>query len=560
MRPSRLSFRRLLHLGGVLARHALSAAGGHRLVAWGRLRRRLPPPDLSEPERLRLLFEELGGTFIKFGQMLALQPDILPPAYCNALFNLLDRVPPFSFEEVEEVLAAELGAGPAELFDGFERRPLAAASIGQVHVAYLDGEKVAVKVQRPSAAADFAGDVRLMKLAMAAIRRLRLRRLEWLVEPMGEFVAWTEEELDYRREARYMEELARNGRGQPYQRIPRLHRVTRRVLVMDFFQGSTVLDYLRAVESRDEVTLRRLHSAGFDHDIFAAHVVDNFLEQAFVHGVFHADLHPANLMILPGNVVGYLDFGITGGLSPFARRKMLAMTLAHASGDLDTMSEALFEVSATAEGSAERYREGLERLAEDWYTPGDGVLHLKKSFTEVMLEMLQLSKATSVWPEREVIKYFRSSIAIDGLIARFAPGLDLGSYLAEACAHKLRGMPGGALESYQLLGWPRIAGRRMLDGGRRAAEVLERLAAGELVIHADLGTPRRGAARRGWSAMALGYLTLVLAYLMTTTGAAEAVLGLNLFTAQALLFMGSLWTLLSTTRKLAASPKETTHA
>src|SRR5262245_50904024 len=216
----RSSLRRLLHLVGVLFRHALAHALGARLERWPRLQRRLPAGDLSGPERLRAVIEDLGGTFIKFGQMLALQPDILSLEYCNALYNLLDRVTRFEYAEVERIFREELGRAPDETFDSFDRRPLATASIGQVHVAWLNGRKLAVKVQRPSVEQDFAGDIRLMATMLALIKRLRLRPLYWMLEPMGEFVAWTREELDYRCEARYLDRMRRNARDSAYERVP----------------------------------------------------------------------------------------------------------------------------------------------------------------------------------------------------------------------------------------------------------------------------------------------------------------------------------------------------
>ena len=189
-------------------------------------------------------------------------------------------------------------------------------------MGWLGGRKVAVKVQRPSVDVDFVGDIRLMTLAMKFVRRFEVRSLYWTLEPIGEFVEWTREELDYRREARYADKLRRNAEGNLQEKIPAVlwEPTTRRILVLEFLEGTTVLDYLRALGAGDEVSARRLRGAGFDPDRFARHIIDNFLGDAFQHGVFHADLHPANLLVLPGDVVGYVDFGITGVLSRYSRR------------------------------------------------------------------------------------------------------------------------------------------------------------------------------------------------------------------------------------------------
>src|SRR6185295_18719575 len=282
----------------VFARHALALAtelgrsperrerlpGAVRLLCRGaaRLRR---GAALSGPERLRLLFEDLGGTFVKFGQMLALQPDILPLPYCNALWKLLDRIEPFPSDVAERIVEAELGRRPDEIFEGFERTPIATASVGQVHVAWRDGAKVAVKVQRPGVELDFASDVRLMVACIGAIRRLRIRPLYWLIEPTTEFVAWSHEELDYRHEARHSERLRRYAEDNPIQYVPRVFTelTTRRVLVVEFLAGGTLLELLRARDAGDEVRLRRFAAAGFDQDRFAANVIANFLGDAFRH-------------------------------------------------------------------------------------------------------------------------------------------------------------------------------------------------------------------------------------------------------------------------------------
>src|SRR5215470_17160604 len=132
---------RIMHISSVILRHLLAYLAGARLARWPWLARRLPSGTVPGPERLRQVFEDVGGTFIKFGQMLALQPDILSLEYCNALSNLLDRVTPFGMDAVERTFSEEVGQTPAAIFDTFDPVPLATASIGQVHVAWLDGRK-----------------------------------------------------------------------------------------------------------------------------------------------------------------------------------------------------------------------------------------------------------------------------------------------------------------------------------------------------------------------------------------------------------------------------------
>ncbi len=543
------SLRRLAHIVTVMARQLVAHAGNALLARWPRFTSR---PRLSGPERLRGVLEDLGGTFIKFGQMLALQPDILSLEYCDALFDLLDRCTPFDYVHVERTFIEEMGKTPSEIFAYFEPQPIATASIGQVHVAYLGGRKVAVKVQRPNVDTDFAGDIRLMNAAIKFIKVMRLRFIYWMIEPMSEFIAWTKEELDYRSEARYMEQLRHNARGNLQEHVPEVIReyTTRRTLVTEFIEGDTVLTYLRAIETNDELLFHRLKSSGFDAHQVARHIIDNFLGDAFQHGIFHADLHPANLMILPNNIVGYVDFGITGVISGYSRQNLIALTLAYTRGDIDGMCEAFFRVSAIDRDSdTQRFRNALKRLAESWYEMSGKQRRLRKNFTLVMLDMLRLSHATSIWPERDVIKYIRSSIAIDGLITRFAPGFDVGHHLEVVCNGYLKWQVRKSLFAYNtLIEWASSSEHMARDGVFRAASFLHRVAKGEVPISTEVsGASRGGDTRLRRRAMQLGVVVFSFSLIIVLTGE-RVQLGVNLFTAEIVLIASAATMLLRTIR------------
>jgi ubiquinone biosynthesis protein len=547
------NLRRLGRIAAVLVRHLLAYMLGALSVRWPWLAQRLPHSTLSGPERLRTLFEDLGGTFIKFGQMLALQPDILPLAYCNALFNLLDRITPFEFEQVEQTFVDEFGRRSSDIFDHFDPEPIATASIGQVYIAYLGKQKVAVKVQRPSVKTDFAGDIRLMTIAMHLITALHVKPLYWLLEPMHEFVAWTREELDYRCEARYMEHTRRHAGDNAKEHVPAVfwEYTANRILTIEFLEGVTVLDYLRALAAGDELMQQRLHTMGFEPNEFASNIIENFLADAFRHGMFHADLHPANLMICRENTVGYIDFGITGVLSPYLRRHLVTLTLAYARGDLDGMCASFFKVSARdANSDVEGFRSGLSMLAGDWYIMQGKVRHLRKNITLVMLDLLKLSRQTGIWPERDVIKYIRSTVAIDGLITRFAPAFDVGKYLETICDRYLKWQGRQELFAFDtLVDWSSSSGHLIRDGALRAITFLDRVAAGEVLGHAALGTTgeARDAEQRGTVQIAAA--VFALAALMTVTGEVGQ-FGVNLYTAELVLMAAAVIMLLQRIRRL----------
>ncbi|MGE0454540.1 MAG: ABC1 kinase family protein [Vicinamibacteria bacterium] len=427
---------------GLIAAGQLARAGVHRLL--GRrspgLARAFAGPPLTGPQRLRTFFERSGGAFIKLGQLLALQPDILPLRYCNELYDLLDRVDPCPYADIESVFREELGRTPDQAFDSFDHEALSTASIGQVHVATRAGRKYAVKVRRRGADAEFAADIRLMDGLLRLVESLRAERFYWIRSPITEFIDWTSEELDYRQEARYMEEIRRNSERDLRSIVPAVDwtLTTRRTLVVEFLEGTTVLDLLRSFDAGDERLLRDLKAQGFDPPAAARSIIDIFLRDAFMHGIFHADLHPANLLILPGNVIGYVDFGITGSLSGTTRRRLATLTIAWSVGDLGQIAETFFLLAkAPSEAQKEAYREGLAALAADWYQPVDGQERLTKSFTLVMLEMLALSHRTGIMPDRAVTRYLRSAMATDGLVKRFAPGLDVAAELELGCRRYL---------------------------------------------------------------------------------------------------------------------------
>ena len=545
---------RLPHILRVAVRHAIAYLAARYSARLPLLLRWVPLARLTGPQRFRRLFEDLGGSFIKFGQMLALQPDIVSLEYCDELFNLLDRIEPFPYEHVEQVFREELGATPDEIFDSFEREPLATASIGQVHAAVLRGRKVAVKVQRPNVDSDFYGDIKLLLFVIRLVRRFELKSFYWAIDPSEEFVDWTQEELDYRREARYADRLRRNAASNPYERAPAVDwtLTTRRTLVMEFMTGTTVLDYLRALQTDDEWMMHRLRANGFDANLFARHIIDNFLGDAFQYGVFHADLHPANLLVLPSNVVGYVDFGITGVLSRYSRRHLVEMTLAYTRADVAAMADSYFKlVTYRPDADPEKFRRMLAETSQEWYEGEPGQTVFKKNFTLVMLDFLTLSRKAGIGPERDVIKYIRSAIAADGLITRFAPGFSVGRHLEEVCEHWVAREARRMTFSYGTLTALAASGGRLLeDGPARAVAVLRRVADGESLGRVDVTTIRRNDVRLRQRTIRLaGLVVAVTAVLELTAGGAQ--LGLNLFTAEAAVVVGALVVLGGSLRRLA---------
>lgn len=503
----------------IVARHALLHAAHRRVARWPRLARKIPGENLPGPRRFRLAIEEIGGTFIKFGQMLAIQSDLLPLEYCAALFSLFDQVPPFAYSEVERTFEEDLGRRPLEVFDRFDPHPLATGSIGQVHVAMLGGRKLAVKVRRPTILSDFDADITAMKFTVHVVKALHIRSMYWIIAPTEEFIAWTQEELDYRREAHYMDELGRNARDNQNEKVPAVlwSCTTARILTVEFLEGLTVSEYLRQQETGT------IHvSPDFEPQTFGSRLVDNFLGDAFRHGMFHADLHPGNLMIMPGNVVGYIDFGISGVLSRYSRRHLISMTLAYARGDLDAMCESFFRITTfDKNGSQENFRAGLKIAAAKWYGKDEGQSRLRKSITSIMLELLVLSRENGIWPQRDVIKYIRSAIALDGLIKTFAPGMDIGRHLEQACERHIKwDAVRNLISPESLTGWFGGYAHLVRDGFLRAFTVLRRSGTETTpapVLH-NHASKKKAARRRSTTLLQLTWVLVCAAMMLLPSG------------------------------------------
>lgn len=305
---------------------------------------------LTRSERLRIAFEELGPTFIKLAQILSTRPDLIPLEFTQELSKLQDQVPPFPFPQVREIVEAELKGRLEEIFSEFEETPIAAASIGQVHRARLaTGEEVAVKVQRPRIQKTVEVDLEILfHLALLIERYVAEWRIHRPTRVVQEFAHTMEREMDYTTEAAHAERFARQFADHPEIRVPRVYRPfsTSRVLTLEYLRGIKVSE------------LAVLDAAGHDRKVIASRGADLILEQVFVHGFFHADPHPGNVFILPGDVIAYLDFGMMGSVDRQAREDFAQMVFGYIRREPARIAETLLKM---AEWDVEPNRRALER-------------------------------------------------------------------------------------------------------------------------------------------------------------------------------------------------------
>lgn len=261
--------------------------------------------DETAPERLRLVLEELGTTFIKVGQVLSTRPDLVGKKVADELAKLQDEVPPFKYESVKIVIEEELEGPMEEFFSEFEDTPIASASIAQVHKARLiDGTDVAVKVQRPNLEVQIKKDIVLMRyLARQANKRIKNLKYYNLPTIVDEFERVIENEMDFSLEAVNLEKFRSNFEDHKHVYAPKVYRKfsTSRVLTMEFINGVKISEIL---ESDMDINRRKIAEIG----------TESYFKMIFLNGFFHADPHPGNIFVMENNVLCFVDFGMTGHL------------------------------------------------------------------------------------------------------------------------------------------------------------------------------------------------------------------------------------------------------
>ena len=394
---------------------------GRAVLPWiGRKRRgRYPSPEASRAAislRLRKAAERLGPTYIKLGQIISSGEGLFPPELVAEFKLCRDQVPAESFDSVRLVVEGDLGCRLEDMFSSFERTPLAAASIAQVHAATLhSGESVVVKVQRPSVSTFVRKDLRVMAwLAPHLVGRIPIAALAnppALVELFAETIV---EELDFRMEAANMIDVASMLRelGQDGYVVPRPHPtlVTRRVLVMQRLSGFNFDD------------VAGMKDAGIDTEDVVRTAMVALMEGAMVYGVFHGDLHGGNLFVLADGRTALLDFGIVGRLTGDRRLAFLRMMLCATTNDVRGQMAAMRDLGALPADT------DLDAVIADLRLDQPTIDPTTLTGEELVNEMQRVVKALLGYGARmpkELMLYVKNMVFLDGAMARLAPDLDL---------------------------------------------------------------------------------------------------------------------------------------
>ena len=313
--------------------------------------------DGDRGRRLREMFDELGPTFVKFGQLLSTRPDVVPPDIIGELRKLQDDVSPVPMGEVERVIGEELGLTVEQAFLDFDETPIAAASIGQVHRATLPNDvEVVVKVQRPNAARQIASDLKLMASA-ARVARERVRQLDFIDtgELVDEFGRSIRLELDYQQEARNAETFRRNFAGDERIAVPRVwwRYTSGRLLTLDRLEGTHVRDL--DLDAWDDASRREL----------AYTLTDAWMAMIFRHAFFHGDPHPSNILHLDDGRLGLIDFGLAGRLTDLDMARLTRLFVDAATENVEALPRRLTDLGVRY--PREREEELRSRLEELYY-------------------------------------------------------------------------------------------------------------------------------------------------------------------------------------------------
>jgi ubiquinone biosynthesis protein len=442
-------------------RPLLAARIGHRAPAYA---------DRSLPERVRLLLQELGPTYVKLGQVVSSQSYVLPPEWLEELRKLQNEVAPVPVEQVRGVIEAELGAPPETLFRSFDPEPLAAASIGQVHRAVLhDGAEVVVKVQRPNIQPKIEEDLAIMY----EVARFLSRTTAWarnydvlgVVEKFGEGLS---EELDYTVEARYADRLRALLVGVDGVRTPVVSwdLVTPRVMTTEFIGGVKISD------------VAALDAAGIDRPALADRFISAMIRQVLIEGFFHADPHPGNVFVeLETGDIVFLDTGMMDTLSPAQRDDLSSLMVALSRRDAMEVVRIAVRLGQTFRRVDERrLARVVERMSDRYLSSSLADV----PFGEVIAQLLRALFANGIRLSAELTLAVKALVQMEQISRTLNPAISIGA----VASHAARELVQQRLSAEALLGTLRGAATELIRLGPDIRD-----AAGAVLAQLKSGSP-----------------------------------------------------------------------
>ncbi len=361
--------------------------------------------------RVRLALADLGTTFIKLGQVMSVRPDILPQAMLEELATLQDNAPTVDFAAIKQSLEEELGRPLTEVFTSFDEKPVASASIAQVHFATLkDGSSVAVKVQRPGIEKTLRSDLHILyTLARLIEGQVQVPGLYTPVEIVQEFEIAISGELDFLQEARACVRFKENHANVAGVYVPGIHRefCTRRILVLERIDGRK-LNALRGGSEEGRAAMRRL--------------IECWYLQLFEHGYFHGDPHPGNLMVKDDGTLVFLDFGLTGTLTGEMQDMMTSVFTGLVFKDAESVALTIYRAGATKDRvDLKAFRAEIQRLMQKY----EGASLSQLSTSSSLTEFIEVAARYRIQLPREFAVIARATSIVDGIAKRLLPDVDI---------------------------------------------------------------------------------------------------------------------------------------
>ncbi|HUR46765.1 MAG TPA: AarF/UbiB family protein [Candidatus Saccharimonadales bacterium] len=370
-------------------------------------------PQISENPQAQELTDELermGPTFVKIGQLLSSRADLLPEAYLNALTRLQDKVTPFPYSEVETIIETELGVRLSKAFSCFDSKPVAAASLGQVHQAKLrDGRAVVVKVQRPGIRKIIAEDFEILEeMALFFDNHTKMGRRYRFSKLLDEFKETLLQELDYQREASNLTRLSESLKEFTKITVPLpvADYTTRSVLTMDFIHGTKI------------TRLSPLARLDINGEALADELFRAYLKQVLVDGLFHADPHPGNIFLTEDNKIALLDLGMVGRTTPGTQQELLKLLLAISEGEAEQALEIILAMSETADDFNEmEFRRKISRQIADQQNSTVEQMDIGKA----LLTVGKISAETGLYVPPELTMIGKTLLQLDQIARTLAP-------------------------------------------------------------------------------------------------------------------------------------------
>lgn len=374
---------------------------------------RVTPKEKAKASELADDLEALGPTFVKLGQLLSTRVELMPQAYIEALTRLQDKVEPFGFAEVEKIVASELGVRLSKAFAEFESTPMAAASLGQVHKARLrNGRPVAVKVQRPEIRERMIEDLdALDEIAEFLDRHTEFGKRYEFCQMLDEFRKSLLRELDYRQEANNLVTIREALQGFPRLVVPEpiADYSTARVLTMEFVHGRKITD------------LSPLTRMEFDGADLAEQLFRGYLEQILVHGFFHADPHPGNVLLTDDYRIALIDLGMVGRVAPLLQEQLLQLLLAIAEGRGDDASDLAIKIGQKKDEFDEpQFRRRISEIVAQQ----QGVTVAQMEVGRLVLEVTQAAAENGIRVPPELTMLGKTLLNLDQVGRAIAPDFD----------------------------------------------------------------------------------------------------------------------------------------